>query len=64
MGSICSPLAEISPLQTLKNLWDDEFPTFDAMEDVNHVLNPLVNGNCSPPPGRVVASFSSLEPTS
>ncbi len=41
IGSICSPVADISPLQTLKNLWDGEFPAFDAMEDVNHQLNTL-----------------------
>ena len=44
IGSICSPVADISPLQTLKNLWDGEFPAFDAMGDVNHLLNALING--------------------
>jgi len=44
IGSICSPVDPVAPLQTLKNLWGGEFPAFDAMEDVNHLLNTLING--------------------
>jgi len=44
IGSICSPVDPVAPLQTLKNLWDGEFPAFDAIEDVNHLLNTLING--------------------
>jgi len=44
IGSICSPVEPVAPLQTLKNLWGGEYPAFDAIEDVNHLLNTLING--------------------
>ena len=46
MGSIASPALNISPLQTVKQLWGGELPAFDTMEveDLNELLNILVSG--------------------
>ena len=44
MGSIASPLLDRSPVHTIKELWDGEFPPFDTMEEFNHFLHVLMDG--------------------
>ena len=48
MGSIASPTANISPMQTIKQLWGGELPAFDTMEDLNHLFSVLVSGLWNP----------------
>ena len=38
MGSIASPAVNISPLETLKDLWYGVLPAFDRVEDLNELL--------------------------
>src|ERR1019366_476894 len=33
-----------SPVHTIQELWGGEFPPFDAMEDLNHLLHVLMDG--------------------
>lgn len=44
MGNIASPVADVSPMNTLKALWDGELPAFDTMDAVNELFNELVAG--------------------
>jgi hypothetical protein len=44
MGSIASPLPDRSPVHTIQELWGGELPPFDAIEDLNHLLQVLMDG--------------------
>ena len=44
MGSIVSPVPDSSPVQTVKELWGGEFPPFDSIDDLNHLLHVLMDG--------------------
>src|SRR5580704_15655484 len=44
MGSIVSPVPDSSPVQTGKELWGGEFPPFDSIDDLNHLLHVLMDG--------------------
>lgn len=44
MGNIASPVADASPMQTVKALWGGELPAFETMDAVNELLNELVAG--------------------
>ena len=44
MGSIASPLLDRSPVHAIQELWGGEFPPFDTMEDLNHLLHVLMAG--------------------
>ena len=43
IGRIASPAENISPIETLKQLWGGELPPFDSIEDFNELLNVLIN---------------------
>ena len=43
IGRIASPTGNISPIETLKQLWGGELPPFDSIEDFNELLNVLIN---------------------
>lgn len=43
MGSIACPWNR-SPVDAIGELWGGELPPFDALEDLNHLLDALVNG--------------------
>lgn len=44
LGNIASPNPVASPIQTVKDLWGGELPTFASQEDVNDLIGSLVNG--------------------
>jgi hypothetical protein len=44
MGAIASPLEDRSPVQAINELWLGNLPPFDAIEDLNHLLDVLVAG--------------------
>ena len=44
MGSIVSPVPDRSPVNTIQELWGGKFPSFDRMEDLNHLLHVLTDG--------------------
>jgi hypothetical protein len=44
MGTIASPLSDRSPVSAIQELWGGELPTFDTMEELNHLLHVLING--------------------
>lgn len=43
LGAIASPLMAASPLPVVKALWGGEFPPFDSMGDLNHLIDVLIN---------------------
>ncbi|WP_031342807.1 hypothetical protein [Novosphingobium lindaniclasticum] len=43
LGAIASPLMGTSPLPVVKGLWGGEFPPFDSMDDLNHLIDVLIN---------------------
>ena len=43
IGRIASPTENISPIETLKQLWGGELPPFDSIGDFNELLNMLIN---------------------
>lgn len=43
LGAIASPILGNSPLPVVKALWGGQFPPFDSMDDVNHLLDVLIN---------------------
>ena len=43
LGGIASPVSGISPLPIVKALWGGEFPPFDTIEDLNHLIDVLIN---------------------
>ena len=44
MGNIASPVADASPMHTVKALWGIELPAFETMDAVNELFNELVAG--------------------
>lgn len=44
LGSIASPNAGVSPMNTVKALWDGELPPFDSLDAANEFLGVLLNG--------------------
>lgn len=44
MGNIASPVADASPMHTVKALWGGELPAFETMDAANELLNELVAG--------------------
>lgn len=44
MGSIVSPVPDPLPVHTLQQLWGGQFPPFDSVEDLNHLLYVLMDG--------------------
>lgn len=44
LGGIASPMVDASPLPIVKALWGGEFPPFNAIEDLNDLIDVLVNG--------------------
>ncbi len=44
LGVIASPILEISPLDTVKQLWGGEWPEFETVEALNELLSVLVGG--------------------
>lgn len=44
LGFIASPILEISPLETVKQLWGGEWPEFETVEALNELLSVLVGG--------------------
>ena len=44
MGSIVSPVPDRSPVNTIQELWGGKFPSFDRMDDLNHLLHVLTDG--------------------
>jgi len=44
LGNIASPAMNVSPMETVKQLWGGELPEFDSMEAVNELLHALVAG--------------------
>ena len=44
MGCIASPLPDRSPLDAVRELWCGDFPRFDAMADLNGLLQALITG--------------------
>jgi hypothetical protein len=43
-GGIASPILDLSPLDTVKQLWGGEWPEFETLDAVNGLLNVLVGG--------------------
>lgn len=44
LGHVASPVISVSPLQIIKDLWGDEQPPFDSIDDLNLLLDALVQG--------------------
>jgi hypothetical protein len=44
MGSIVSPVPDRSPVHAIQELWGGNFPLFDSVDDLNHLLHVLVDG--------------------
>jgi hypothetical protein len=44
LGEIASPAISLSPIDTVKALWDGEFPEFDSLDALNELLRVLVMG--------------------
>ena len=47
LGVIASPILEISPLETVKQLCGGEWSEFETVEALNELLNVLVGGLCN-----------------
>lgn len=44
MGSIVSPVSDRSPVHAIQELWGGNFPPFDSVDDLNHLLHVLADG--------------------
>lgn len=44
MGSIVSPAPDRLPVHAIQELWGGNFPPFDSVEDLNHLLHVLADG--------------------
>lgn len=44
LGNIATPALSASPMQVIKGLWGGELPVFDAVDELDDLLNVLVHG--------------------
>ena len=44
LGNIASPQLNVSPMDTVKQLWNGEMPVFDRVEEAQELYNVLLNG--------------------